>query len=112
MNTSRKSNQGYWTLFFAILFLSPSLFGFGMKLIEFFRTFASEASGRFAITPMANYLLASLGFLCLLIWAAWNGMFTDLEGPKTTMLLNEHRLDAAASTDFDPSSLTPRSKVP
>ena len=39
-------------------------------------------NGAFAITPMVNYLLASLGFLCLLLWATRNGMFRDIESAK------------------------------
>jgi hypothetical protein len=41
-----------------------------------------------------NYLLAGIGFLCLLGWATLNGMFHDVEQPKRTMLENEERLDA------------------
>jgi hypothetical protein len=41
-----------------------------------------------------NYLLASMGFLCLFGWAAMHGMFRDVEQPKVTMLENEARLDA------------------
>jgi hypothetical protein len=88
-----KQRHHRWTLFFAILFLSPSLFGFGMKLFEFFHTFAADSGGRFAVTPIVNYLLASVGFLLLLVWATLNGMFTDLESPKEIMLDNERRLD-------------------
>jgi nitrogen fixation-related uncharacterized protein len=39
-------------------------------------------------------LLASFGFLLLFGWAAANGMFHDIEGPKYTMLVNENLLDA------------------
>jgi nitrogen fixation-related uncharacterized protein len=42
---------------------------------------------------VVNYLLASLGFFCLLMWAALNGMFRDLEQPKYNMLENERELD-------------------
>ena len=42
---------------------------------------------------MVNYLLASLGFLCLLLWAAVNGMFHDMEKPKRIMLRREMMLD-------------------
>ena len=51
------------------------------------------ANGAFALTPVTNYLFASLGFLCLFGWAAANGMFHDIERPKRTMLENEQRLD-------------------
>jgi nitrogen fixation-related uncharacterized protein len=41
-----------------------------------------------------NYVFASGGFLLLLLWAAMNGMFRDLEHPKHVMLMNEKELDA------------------
>jgi hypothetical protein len=40
-----------------------------------------------------NYLLASLGFFCLFLWAILHGMFRDIEQPKTTMLETERMLD-------------------
>lgn len=85
-------------LLMAVLILVPSLFGFGMKFIEFVRLVRGDVDGAFAITPVANYLLASLGFLCLFVWAALGGMFHDIEQPKRTMLENEARLDAQAET--------------
>ncbi len=78
---------------FALAILIPSMLGFVAKFVEFFQTFRSEADGAFAITPMVNYLLATVGFLCLLIWASVNGMFQDIERPKHTMLDREHGLD-------------------
>ena len=42
---------------------------------------------------MVNYMLASLGFLCMLIWATINGMFYDIEKPKEIMLEREQQLD-------------------
>ena len=45
-----------------------------------------------------NYLLASAGFFCLLVWAAWNGMFRDIEKPKDEMLANEALLDRELSS--------------
>jgi len=77
----------------SVLILVPSMIGFVMKFIEFIRTFTSGGGGEFAITPMLNYLLASMGFLCLLIWAARNGMFHDIERPKYRMLEIEEQLD-------------------
>ena len=67
---------------------------FAIKLFEFVHTFQGQSDGIFAITPIANYGLATLGFLCLLIWAAVNGMFHDIEQPKFTMLEQEQQLDA------------------
>lgn len=91
MNSSRRKTLV--TIFFAIIILIPSMMGFVNKFIEFIHTFRGESGGVFAITPMANYLLASLGFLCMLIWAIVNGMFTDLEKPKEIMLERRRMLD-------------------
>lgn len=73
--------------------LLPSLWGFGNKLLEFIALARGEADGAFAVTPLANYLLASTGFLLLFCWAAANGMFHDIERPKHTMLENEQWLE-------------------
>ena len=81
------------TLVFAVVILIPSMLGFAAKFLEFINTFQSESAGAFAITPMVNYLLASLGFLFLLIWATMNGMFHDIEKPKHTMLEREESLN-------------------
>jgi hypothetical protein len=81
---------------FAAAILIPSMLGFGAKFIEFVHTFRGETGGAFAITPIVNYMLASLGFLCLLAWATLNGMFHDVEQPKHTMLDRERELDRGA----------------
>jgi hypothetical protein len=81
------------TVILAVLILVPSMLGFIAKFTEFVHTFRGETGGVFAITPMVNYLLASLGFLCLLLWAGVNGMFHDIEKPKYTMLERENELD-------------------
>jgi hypothetical protein len=80
----------------AVLILIPSLLGFGMKFLELMHVLQGEESGRFALTPIMNYLLASLGFLCLLIWATCQGMFRDIERPKETMLEMEEKLNDRA----------------
>lgn len=80
----------------AVLILVPSLWGFGMKLNEFIALVRGDVDGIFAISPVANYLLASLGFFCLLLWATLNGMFRDIEEPKYLMLEQEARLDQAS----------------
>ena len=89
--TSRLKNTTL--LVMAILILVPSMMGFVAKFIEFIHTFQGEADGAFAITPMLNYLLASVGFFCMLIWAISNGMFHDMEKPKHYMLEVEAQLD-------------------
>ncbi len=81
------------TLILAVVILIPSMLGFVNKFVEFYRVVRGEADGAFALTPIVNYLLASLGFFCMLIWAICQGMFHDIEAPKRTMLETERRLD-------------------
>jgi len=81
------------TIGFALLILVPSLLGFANKFREFILLYRGDVDGVFAITPIVNYLLASLGFFCLFFWAIYQGMFRDIEAPKFTMLENERRLD-------------------
>jgi hypothetical protein len=81
------------TLLLAVLILIPSGYGFAGKFIELIRVYRGESDGAFAVAPMMNYLLASLGFFCLLLWAAAHGMFRDIESPKYDMLTREEALD-------------------
>ncbi|HRX81023.1 MAG TPA: cbb3-type cytochrome oxidase assembly protein [Pirellulaceae bacterium] len=81
----------------SVCILVPSMTGFVMKFMEFIHTFQGETDGAFAITPMLNYLLASLGFFCLLAWATMNGMFHDIERPKYRMLEIEEELNKQSS---------------
>ena len=87
------SRANWITLGFAVLILTPSMIGFAMKFYEFMHTFRDSSEGAFAITPMVNYSLASLGFLCLMLWAAVNGTFRDMEAPKREMLERDMMLD-------------------
>lgn len=88
--------QNRVTVILAILILLPSMYGFVGKFIEFVHVFRGVPGGQFAVAPMLNYLLASMGFFMLLLWAATNGMFNNIEQPKYTMLENEARLDNAS----------------
>lgn len=81
------------TLAFAVVILIPSMAGFVNKFREFLHAYQGVSEGAFAISPVTNYLLASLGFLVLLCWATANGMFRDVEKPKQSMLENERALD-------------------
>jgi hypothetical protein len=92
--------RGIVTMLLAAAILLPSLWGFGTKFYEFVLLARGDVDGVFAVTPVINYLLASLGFLCLLGWAAANGMFHDIEQPKRTMLETEERLDAQCDNHF------------
>lgn len=78
---------------FAVLILIPSMLGFVMKFMELVNLTQGETDGGFAITPVVNYLLASMGFFFLLLWSAVNGMFNDLEKPKYHMLETEMLVD-------------------
>ena len=76
----------------SLVILIPSMIGFVMKFSEFVNTF-QDPDGVFAITPMLNYLLATMGFFCMLIWATCNGMFRDIERPKYRMLEDDWPAD-------------------
>lgn len=91
---SRKFHLGVGLL--ALIILLPSGFGFITKLVDFFKTSQSGQEGAFALIPMLVYLSVAAGFLCLLVWAIFQGMFRDIEKPKYTMLENEERLERAA----------------
>lgn len=93
---SRKDRSFAWTLsiVFGVVILLPCLVGFVIKFRELLALTNAQADGGFSITPVINYLLASAGFFFLLLWAALNGMFSDLERPKYLMLENERELDA------------------
>ena len=95
---NRRPSRATWiTIAFAVIILIPSMIGFVMKFVEFVHTFQGDAQGAFAITPMVNYLLASLGFLCLLLWSIANGTYRDMETPKQIMLERDMMLDANLS---------------
>lgn len=94
----RPSRTLMWV--FALAVLLPSLYGFGTKFLEFIALFRGDVDGAFAITPILNYLLASLGFLLLFGWAALGGMFKNVEQPKYSMLENEAWLDSVESSDW------------
>jgi len=81
------------TLVFALVILIPCFYGFGRKFLELLKLTRGEVDGAFAISPVLNYLLASLGFFFLFCWAITQGMFHDIEEPKQTMLENERMLD-------------------
>lgn len=93
----------------ATVILGGSIWGFGHKFVALVLLALNErdaADAAFAVAPVINYLLASLGFLCLVGWAAGHGMFHDIEGPKITMLKVEAQLDSRNDdADFSRSVL-------
>ena len=86
------------TIVLGIVILIPSMMGFVNKFREFVHIVKGDPDGAFALTPIVNYLLASGGFFCFLIWAAFQGMFHDIEAPKRDMLARERALDAGIDT--------------
>jgi hypothetical protein len=94
-SSAAASQRWQWrvTLLFAVLILIPSGYGFIGKFVELVNLFRHEAGGEFAVAPILNYLLASLGFFCMLVWAVVNGMFHDVERPKVALLEHEQLLD-------------------
>jgi hypothetical protein len=98
-NTTRRS-QIITTIVLALVILIPSLVGFANKFREFFQIYRGEVDGVFAITPIVNYLLASLGFFFLFCWGILHGMFRDIERPKYAMLENERALDTEEGEDL------------
>jgi hypothetical protein len=90
---TRSRTRSWVTAVLAVVILLPALFGFGTKFREFLVLFWGDSQGSYALVPILNYLLASLGFMMLFLWAILHGMFRDIEQPKYTMLENEQRLD-------------------
>jgi hypothetical protein len=96
---ARDARRRMWlTVIMGVLILIPSMYGFMGKFIEFVHIYRGEPGGEFAVAPILNYLLASAGFFCMLLWAAWNGMFHDVEKPKYDFLENEARLEERRPT--------------
>jgi hypothetical protein len=86
------------TVILAVFILGPACYGFGKKFVELVSLVGDE-EGSFAILPVVNYLLASLGFAMLFVWAMLHGMFRDVEAPKQAMLENEALLDAETADE-------------
>ena len=91
-----------WVNVTAALMVCFGVWGFGHKFVALVQLSLDREHGpdaAFAIAPVVNYLLASLGFLCLFGWAAAQGMFRDIEAPKISMLETEQQLDAKSHDD-------------
>jgi nitrogen fixation-related uncharacterized protein len=86
---------------FLLFFMLPASIGFTDKLLLFWKTVRSSDEGSFAAIPVINYLIVFAGMACLLVWAIANGMFSDIEAPKYTMLDNERRLDECDGISWD-----------
>ncbi len=94
MNTSTRTFfRRLRVLAIIAVFLVPAGYGFMTKFRELLLLTVDE-DGAFAVMPVVTYLTATLGFFFLLIYAAMNGMFRNIEQPKLAMLETERRLDA------------------
>ncbi|MCA9267005.1 MAG: cbb3-type cytochrome oxidase assembly protein [Planctomycetales bacterium] len=101
IESPRANRIRFWvTLALALAILIPSLWGFGSKFVEFIAIYRGEVDGAFAIAPILNYLLASLGFLMMFLWAVMNGMFHDIERPKYKLLEVEAQLDKSSKSEL------------
>jgi hypothetical protein len=88
--------QKWFTIIFAIVIFIPCALGFGNKFVELVQLSHGDAEGRFALTPVINYLLATLGFLCMFAWGALRGTFHNVEDAKQKMLDDDKRIDEAS----------------
>jgi hypothetical protein len=82
-----------WTWLVSAAVLIPTILGFANKLLDLILVAAGDEEGIFALTPIINYLLATAGFFCLLVWAIGQGTFHDLNQPSRAMFENEQDLD-------------------
>lgn len=89
-----KPHKTHWlTWLFAAIVLIPTILGFSNKFLDLILVMQGDEEGAFAATPIVNYLFATAGFFCLLLWSAAQGAFHDLNEPSRTMFENEQRLD-------------------
>lgn len=100
MNATTSWRRRVFTWLAVAFFLVPAGAGFINKFREFL-ALAGDEEGSFTVMPILNYLLSSLGFCLLLFWAAWHGMFTDIERPKLALLDTERLLDEIAAEHQD-----------
>lgn len=84
----------HWvTWLVSALVLIPTILGFANKFLDLVLVVQGDEEGAFAVTPIVNYLLATAGFLCLLIWTATQGAFQDLDAPSRKMFDDEQRFN-------------------
>lgn len=92
MTTNPTQRSRLWQMLAVAFFLVPACIGFTWKFVDLL-ILADLDEGAFALAPIMNYLLSSLGFFMLFFWAVRHGMFRNVEKAKYTMLENEKMLD-------------------
>ena len=85
-----------WTWIVGAAVLIPSILGFANKFLDLMIVASGDEEGAFALTPIVNYLLATAGFFCMLMWAVLQGAFHDLNQPSRQMFENELELEKRA----------------
>lgn len=90
-----QSQRIHWlTWVFSACVLIPVILGFTNKFLDLILIVQGDEEGAFAATPIMNYLFATAGFFCLMLWTACQGAFHRLDEPSHTMFDNEQQLDA------------------
>ncbi len=96
---AKKMSKRSVVILMAVLILVPGAIGFGDKLYQFVVVLTKNPQGRFALVPLASYLLVSTGFIFIFVWGLMKGMLSDVEGPKYRMLEREKQLDKEEAYD-------------
>ncbi len=91
-----------WTWFLGAAVLIPSILGFANKFLDLMIVAAGDDEGAFALTPIMNYLLATAGFFCMLMWAVTQGAFHDIDEPSHVMFENELELERKSAEGLGP----------
>lgn len=102
MNAPAHQRVPLWTWVVGAAVLIPSILGFANKFLDLIIVAQGDEEGAFALTPMINYLLATAGFFCMLIWAVAQGAFHDLNAPSREMFENEQELDRELAIYHEP----------
>ena len=98
MSTTQPSPRvPLWTWIVGAAVLIPTILGFANKFLDLIIIAQGDEEGVFALTPMINYLLATAGFFCMLMYAVAQGAFHDINAPSHAMFENELELDRQAS---------------
>jgi hypothetical protein len=96
MERAPRSRQSWIPIIFGLVIFIPCILGFGTKFLELIKLSHTDLEGRFALTPVVNYLLATIGFLCLFVWGALRGTFHNVEDAKQRMLDFDELIDEAS----------------
>jgi len=107
VESAPRSRQSWIPIIFGLVIFIPCILGFGTKFLELVKLSHTDLEGRFALTPVVNYLLATIGFLCLFVWGALRGTFHNVEEAKQRMLEFDELIEEASRQPAEqvPSSI-------